>query len=323
MTYNTLNYSSSYNSLVELSKSNKEFRVINGKDVLWFPIQIPQNVSFIEMFNNSLSNYIKLLSASKEIIDEVDDIICIVSDVSNRLIDVLNHYRNGDIIKSFEVFSRMMDDKYNNCLPIKKVESNIVLYRMRGKTDIKEKEEFYYLPVSMRHKCSSERFSIAGYPCLYLGYSKKDCMVEVNQTGSMIGLSLKEDVSVNVLDLTFYKQQKERKAFVNYLKSWPLIAACYMVKCNEEAYYASFKEEYVIPQMLTAYLKHKYNELNIDGICYYSVRNENLNPQGEGENDYRNLVLFPYNNDVNEENGTNRYELCNRFEWYQPFNVGI
>lgn len=320
--YDTLNNSSIFGSLIKLSKSKKEFRVLNGKDVLWFPIQIPQNVSLIEMLNNSLSNYIKLLSASKEIIGEVGDIICIVSDVSKRLIEVLNHYRNGDIIESFEVFSRMMDDKYNNCLPIKKVESNIILYRMRSKTDIKEKEEFYYLPVSMRHKCSSERFSIAGYPCLYLGYSKKDCMTEVSNIGSIIGLSLKENVNINVLDLAFYYQQKERKDFVNYLKAWPLIAACYMVQCNERAKDASFKEEYIIPQMLTAYLKHKYNELNIDGICYYSVRNENLNPQGEGEVDYRNLVLFPYNNDVNEENGTNRYELCDRFEWYQPFNVG-
>lgn len=41
--------------------------------------------------------------------------------------------------------------------------------------------------------------------------------------------------------------------------------------------------------MLTSYLR---NKTNYDGVCYFSVRNENLEPNGREENDYRDLALF-------------------------------
>lgn len=190
-----------------------------------------------------------------------------------------------------------------------------MFYRMRTDFDIKNKEQFYHLPLSLRSKCASERYSIAGYPCLYIGYSKKDCYLEISPNGSMIGLSLKEEYDLQVLDMTFYEDQMKNRRCDDFIKVWPIIAACNLVLPKADTEKVKFREEYVIPQLLTAFLKHK----NIyDGICYYSVRNETLNPQGIGEDDYRNLVLFP------DFIGENEYDnsLLDKFEWFIPFNVG-
>ena len=209
-------------------------------------------------------------------------------------------------------------DSYIKGFPNKDVENNIVFYRMRKELDLKEERQFYHLPKSMRYKCNSERFSIAGYPCFYVGYSKNDCYVEISKTGSMIGMSLNDDKSLKVFDLTFSEEQQSGDGLKDYLKAFPLIASCYVVTMNcVEADSAKFREEYVIPQMLTSYLKNKGK---YDGICYYSVRNENLDTLGRDENDYRNLVLFT---DLSSSNASDDYdmELMKKFHWYKPFNV--
>ena len=176
-------------------------------------------------------------------------------------------------------------------------------------------EDFYHLPFDKIHLSKSERFSIEGYPCLYLGYSKRVCEIEIS-SGSLAQFFLKETLN-RILDLTLGQGEgKKDISEINLVKVYPLIASCYIVpfystiqekECRPSKSF--FREEYIIPQLLTLYLKE---EDIADGIIYYSVKDPNLDTQGKGENDFRNLVLF-----TNRENNTGEIfdsELINKFD---------
>lgn len=300
-----------YVKLQDYARKGSSFRTLNGKDVLWFAVQVPQGVSLVNMLDDLFDKYKRLIrwydSFEQTDLDFVDN-------VCDNILKVLEKYLSGDVIKAYEVFSEVMDS-YEGIFPYKDVEDDILFYRMRKELNISDKKEFYHLPTTMHDKCSSERFSIAGYPCFYIGYSKNDCYVEISKTGSMIGMKLNEEESLRVLDLTFSEDQKKGERLNDFLKAFPLIASCYVVFMNDvDTEKAKFREEYVIPQMLTSYLRHQNK---YDGICYFSTRNENLEPLGRGENDYRNLVLFPKLNSTKEYDE----ELMNKFHWFKPFSV--
>ena len=300
-----------YEGLIALARDGGTYKTLIGKDVLWLPVQVPQDVSVLKMLEDLFFKYKRLVRWYKYFDDcdkEFVDYIC------NTIICVLEKYLTGDVIEAYEMFRKMMD-KYGDSFPFKSVETGITFYRMRRDMDLTKKEQFYHIPTTMRDKCSSERFSIAGYPSFYVGYSKNDCFVEISKMGSMIGVSVNERNSIKVLDLTFSKEQENGEELDAFLKAFPLIASCYVVMTNSvDTEKAKFREEYIIPQMLTSYLKHQNK---YDGICYYSVRNENLDPLGRCENDYRNLVLFP-NLNSKEDYDMN---LMNKFHWYEPFCV--
>lgn len=300
-----------YEELINYAEEGSTYKTLIGKPVLWLPVQVPQGISVVKMLNDLFFKYKRLIRWYNDFDDNDKEF---VDHICDSIIYVLEKYLTGDVIKAYDMFSVIMKE-YGDTFPSKNVEPDITYYRMRTGMDSTKKEQFYHLPTNMREKCNSQRFSIAGYPCFYVGYSKNDCMVEISKTGSMIGLSVNEKNSLKVLDLTFSKEQNNGDQLNNYLKAFPLIASCYVVMMNNtNVEEAKFREEYVIPQMLTSYLKHQNK---YDGICYYSVRNENLNHLGRGEDDYRNLVLFPNLNSTEEHD----MNLMNKFHWYEPFCV--
>lgn len=300
-----------YRKILDIARKGTSYRILNGKDVLWLPIQVPQRVSVIQMLEDLFVKY-KKLTRRYDSFTQID--IKFVDNICETIILVLNEYLTGDVIKAYELFSGMMGLYGEDSFPYKDVEDDILFYRMRRDMDKNEEKDFYHLPTTMRDKCSSERFSISGYPCFYLGYSKNDCLVEISKTGSMIGMKLNEKGSLKVLDLTFTEEQESGDQLIKYLRAFPLIASCYVVMNCIDTEKVKFREEYVIPQMLTSYLKHRKK---YDGICYYSVRNENLHPLGREENDYRNLVLFPTLTSSEEYD----IVLMKKFHWFKPFNV--
>ena len=305
---------SAYQQMIDYAEKTKEVWMLNGRNVMWLPIMVPHGITTTVMLEDVYKKFVFLLrQKGSDLLSEEN--VCQVHTICGEIIELLKLYLRGNVVSAHKKFAKLMDQHYSNTFPHKFVETNYLFYRMRRDEDKQEKKEFYHLPVSLRYLCASERFSIAGYPCFYIGYSKADCKVEISQKGSMVGLSLKNAENLKVLDLTFSKDQEDGSKLKEHLLAWPLIAACYLVMdgCIDTDK-AKFREEYVIPQMLTSFLKHRGG---YDGICYYSVRNENLNPLGRGEEDFRNLVLFPNLNDENEYDE----KLMDKFEWYTPFNV--
>lgn len=151
--------------------------------------------------------------------------------------------------------------------------------------------DFLHIPFDKRYLASQQRFSAMALPCLYLGFSKEVCVAEVGKSGSMAEFKIKE--SLNILDLTV-SNEKCQKDSCYMFKLWPLLAACYVAVPREldNGRKVNFKEEYLFPQLLTRnYVKANGESSgeHIDGICYYSCRNRDLDPLVDN---YKNLVLF-------------------------------
>ena len=265
------------------------YPINSGKNVMELPLYFSLGKSFEDNYENFSSQYLKLLSDNN--VDNVT--IGVVEKLTDELRKTVNEYLNGKIVSAYSTFKDAIEP-IKEILPVKTVQEG-TFYRMRAYAGITDKKEFYHLPFDKIHLSRSERFSIEGYPCLYLGYSKRVCEVEIS-SGSLAKFVLRKSLT-HILDLTLGQGNgKKDISEIDLVKVYPLIASCYIVpfystiqekECRPDKSF--FREEYIIPQLLTLYLKE---EGIANGIIYYSVKDSNLDLQGKGEKDFRNLVLF-------------------------------
>lgn len=291
------------------SAKRQAYPIYSGKNVMELPLYFAFGKSFKDNFDNFTSQYLENLKGN----DVDSDTVNLVENLINNLSRTINDYLNGKIASAYSSFKKAME-LIKAILPVKTIHER-TFYRMRANDGITDKKEYYHLPFDKIHLSKSERFSIEGYPCLYLGYSKHVCEMEI-LSGSLAKFSLKEPLN-NILDLTLGQVDGDNDIpEIDLVKVYPLIASCYIVpfysviqerECRPDKSF--FREEYIIPQLLTLYLKE---EGIANGIIYYSVKDPNLDPHGRGENDFRNLVLF-----TNRENNTSEMfdkELIDKFE---------
>ena len=265
------------------------YPLLSGKNVMELPLFFALGKSFIDNFDNFTSQYLNNLKGN----DVDSDTVNLVESLMQNIRKTINEYLNGKLASAYSTFKDVMKP-IKDILPIKTVQSG-TFYRMRAEGGLADTKEFLHLPFDKIYLSKSERFSIEGYPCLYLGYSKHVCEIEI-ASGSIAKYKLKGSLD-KILDLTLGQGEGKRDiSEEDLVKVYPLIASCYIVpfysiiqekECRPNKSF--FREEYIIPQFLTLYLKE---EGLANGIIYYSVKEPNLDLQCRGEKDYRNIVLF-------------------------------
>lgn len=165
------------------------------------------------------------------------------------------------------------------------------------------RERVFHTPYTMRSKVSTNRYSIAGFPSLYLGTSLELCCEEVhfnphssfsiasrfepnvdykyeNKPISFIDLAIKpqdfitqhyynDNTSRRIVDYSILENHEIKYA---YLSWYPLVAACSFIRVNKNDPFAA---EYIVPQLLMQWarsemqtLKNSRNQLV--GIRYFS-----------------------------------------------------
>jgi RES domain len=183
-------------------------------------------------------------------------------------------------------------------------ESLECLYRIRTSNEPGERftrQDLFHIPFDKRHKVATQRFSIPGLPCLYLGGSIDVCWEELRKpafttvhiarfkgsagaTLRLVNLSerpqywtllaTKDPGALNV------PKNQEYVAAQTILR--PLMAACHIKVLHSDG---SFRPEYIVPQILLEWVRatHGY-----DGICYTSTHIEStfIEPMGQ-----RNFVF--------------------------------
>lgn len=185
------------------------------------------------------------------------------------------------------------------------------LYRIRdvGTLAQQRREDLFHVPFQLRHLVRSQRYSISGWPCLYLGGSLLVCWEELRRpsfhTLSVAAFSATKNLSV--LDLgcrpsVMFELHRPRSGctlsffgteqMVSYLVCWPLVAACSIRVHRHEQ---SFVEEYIIPQLLLQWLRNEAND--IDGLRYFSTRVEQADTAPRLAMDY----VFPVK--INSQRG--------------------
>jgi hypothetical protein len=165
----------------------------------------------------------------------------------------------------------------NNVLSIP---AGTVFYRMRiVKLEEQHKlkrKDLFHIPLDKRGLVETQRYSVPGYPCLYLAHNVYGCWEEMGRPdfGTVMVSKFVSQTDFKVLDLTIPSKTNWETDMSKCALFFPLvIASMVQVKNSKETY----KPEYLIPQLLTEWIisHNKGNnklEDEILGIKYTSAQ---------------------------------------------------
>lgn len=162
------------------------------------------------------------------------------------------------------------DEHLLNLLPQIEIE-NATYFRVRKKEKkrMSEAKDLFHVPFELRGKSATYRYSVPGYPSLYLSHRLKIACLETGITrcgfyyAACFKAANKHGFRFVDLSLTssFYTVWERYSLLVFY----PLIMACGLkVKHMSDA----FKPEYVIPQLLAQVVRLHMIDNHFDGISY-------------------------------------------------------
>ena len=207
----------------------------------------------------------------------------------SQLIDAINeavdlHYQ-GKLYESYNSFYNVLKNQliYDKLLIMNYIPSKYMfrLRKVSNKDNYENKYSIFHLPFDLRGKVAQQRYSISGFPSLYLGEDVfvccKELEVDLSRRSDYIGsvFALKGALKVfqflrieqfNDRYVKTYEGHNRNNIIYDYFLTFPLIIACsFRVKDA----YASFKPEYIIPQMLLSFIRQ---DSKIDGILYSSTK---------------------------------------------------
>ena len=306
-----------------IDMSNESFRNIMQDERLYLPIRWNGND-----FSDTLENLFHIYTSKLDMLTEqgsrnVQPIHADVKDIKRvcgLLIKSIRYYLNGFPSKSYTTFRHVMEllmktplKMYNKSVseqfdnPYGRFYSgdSLKLYRVVSVTDNRpyDRSRVFHTPYTLRSKVSTNRYSIAGYPSLYLGTSLELCCEEIHRNphrdfslASLFELERNRDyinTGVQVIELgvkpqdflnfarndeyygryispSLLGQEEVRSA---YLLWYPLIAACSYIRTSKNDPFAA---EYIIPQLLMQWVRSEIRASNNEeydqliGIRYFS-----------------------------------------------------
>ena len=278
--------------------------------------------SLLDTYTNQLANYCKNNGNGGlyQINVDLDEI----HSVCESLIKCIREYHNGFPARAFFVMNKIMEHLIMAPLKVyqktgwrEPLENDrLHLFRVREVNDgsIYKRKDIFHVPISARSKISTCRYSIAGFPSLYLSTSIKLALEETNCNRKKAIVSryklirAQRTVNIQVLELgikpqDFIQRNNETQAIPEriknssldlyswdvrsaYLKWYPLIAACSFIRANRNDPFAS---EYIIPQLLMQWVRSAIDNRSMMGIRYFSCASIKASDMGF---DY----VFPVNN---------------------------
>lgn len=268
-------------------------------DLLKLPFNQERDLSFRDYVKKILDEYLNLLND----LDSSSISIPGIKATKETIIKRQNEFVNG-LMKTVSLYYDGYPEASFNSLK-NTIESRIRPYRGFFKNDSYRKgknfyririlndnnhlnpESFFHIPFELRGNVSSQRFSIHGFPSLYLGTSVYICWEELNRPNinEFHTVRLKSKFTIHFLDLAppYFEDDLYQSKYYQYLMSWPLIFLCSIRVRNK---HDVFKPEYIIPQLLLQWIRENKE---IDGIRYWSTHVEQNSSNFKGE--FYNLVM--------------------------------
>ena len=310
--------------------SNSRFKDIMGDNELSLPIRWDGS-DFSETLSILFDQYKNKLKASGNIngcgsLIKVD--IELVEKICKLIIKAVDSQLNGFPSSAYYYFTRAMNllmdsplrlyektpwELFNEEIGIKP-SKKLDLYRAVGVDDNKpyDRTRVFHTPFNLRSKVSTSRYSIAGYPSLYLGTSLELCCEEIHRDPyqnltlasgfKFAGSSIynNEYSNIEVIELGIKPQDfneaenrrdNGRQISANvlndidtkrkYLLWYPLIAACSYIRTYKND---PFAPEYIIPQLLMQWARRKFKNKTtwgrIIGIRYFSCSSVRASDMG-------------------------------------------
>lgn len=194
-----------------------------------------------------------------------------VHKAQDAIAKIINKYKDNHFIIS------PMKDNYAFRGIIKRELPRLTFFKARIGYEQYTKEDMKHIPFNKRGIIGSQRFSMLGIPCLYLGTTSYVCWLEMdmpddrlfNVSGFRVNEQLKIlnlAIGVGLINgLSSGVRSEEEKHVESLIELWPLVCA---TSCKVKEENRKFRSEYVVSQLITQNLQ----QFSIDGIAYISKR---------------------------------------------------
>lgn len=241
---------------------------------------------FVRKFKNMI-DLKRFRGFSDTFYDSLKKLLPRINVLFKELIDIIELYNNSDLAAAQHKFDNMMDSlrDYIFINQIGMDNGQNVFYRIRVSPNdkLKKRQDLFHIPYKKRHLASNERYSLAGHPCLYLSSQLYIAWQECGyphsfyysmfqyQPGSkqnewrFITFISPPKIASSYFVAINESEEKYLKIANSIILTYPLMFACSIVNPNG---ISSFKQEYIIPQMLTQWVYRHYDI--IQGIIYFS-----------------------------------------------------
>lgn len=277
-----------------------KFQELLQDPIFQLPLQQPSDTSFDAFIEEYLNRFLAKVNLFDE--EEIkihnhssvraEKIKKVQTNVVRGLIKTIQDYYNGAPFTAYQTLaSTIISDDKDLYAIVNQISYPVgeSFYRIRLKEDNFpfEGHEMFHIPFEQRGKVVTQRFSIPGFPSLYLGRCLYVCWEELMRPSldNFQVVRLQSTRSLKVLDLTPPRTTgpEAKGAAYRYFMTFPLIACC-SVKVREPN--DTFKPEYIIPKLLLQWVRK--NDA-VDGIRYNSTH---IDPSFYKEdNELVNLVL--------------------------------
>ena len=290
----------------------KDFREIFSEKAFALPIRW-DGVDFLATLRMLFQRYCESVSTLFYHDDAVRELFPIVSSICDRIIKSIEKYLDGKPSEAYSDFNNLFKNDlmsnqfslYNtffdpNLLQSKSRSNRPKLFRARkvDENRIFKRSEIFHIPFNLRNKVATSRYSIAGYPSLYLSSSLELCLEEMEydiNPGRYIcsRFELYDESTPRIIELGIKPQDfliadkavKGTKRFElidkqlltnssvikNYYLWYPLIAACSFIRINRSDPFAA---EYIVPQLLMQSIRTFRANNVFMGIRYFSCASE-------------------------------------------------
>lgn len=246
---------------------------------------------------------------SEKFTTQLEEKLDLLNYICNEIPMILDTYDQGFIKKAYEKSNELFDkvkeyfitrfswrESSGSFCRIRQGD-----FRIKDKTESKkQKTELFHIKKEKRNRIGAYRYSVSGYPCLYLasnrelawfesGMPKKFsyCQMLIDEEGEnalkLIDFSNRPVDFLSNMNIWLLNARKRGEAdeqnvyniLLRYIITYPLAAAC-SVKVKNRG--SKFVEEYIFPQLFMQWIRESDN---IDGVRYKSSLNTNL-VQGMG-----------------------------------------
>lgn len=266
------------------------------------PIETPRESDFYSWLSELLWDFQRLVGSNEQAANDNPVFISwhrndtlIVGNLVTAVLESIDFFLKGKHGLAYQSLSKGInsDPSIKEYLKYQtKLNGGTSYYRARIVDDnkLRPRSEFFHIPFSLRHIVDNQRFSIQGYPCLYLGTSVYVCWLEMGcpplEKFQVCRLKANDDLSIYNYSMYDFKKGYETSFFdvLGFIRIWPLIAASMIKVRNRDA---RFKQEYIIPQLL---MQFAMESDEWDGLMYSSTH---ATPEANADGSNLQNIVFP------------------------------
>ncbi|PEZ01346.1 hypothetical protein CN326_21505 [Bacillus sp. AFS018417] len=259
------------------------------------PIKITNDCDYEDTLNNVLDKYLNCIKR----INKLDITVYEQTEKNVSLIkEAIKYYYEANISKAKEAIHNVLKPYITNkyivsslddspaLRGITRILSNAIndelaaapLSFFKARTGKKNysREDFLHIPFNKRGLVATQRFSIAGVPCMYFGASSYVCWLELGKPDdtefTISSYQIPKEIKILNLAITqnlvngFLLENQD-----SLIEFFPLVIATSFSVSEDNR---KFKSEYIISQLIMQSLA----DFEIDGVAYISTRIEHNDP---------------------------------------------